>query len=156
MVRDFPRCWSTDANNSAHRQKVTDNLYLTLVWAQQASVFLTRAIAQSESELRKERELRKNYAKQGKLVISLGEARKKVGEKVKVLESANVGLLLKVKKLEATLAQAGESESSHKEEVMKLQMLLPGSRRMRPSSRLILSSRRMSTPTLPTIWRLLR
>lgn len=94
-MRNLPYCWSTDANKSVHRQSVMGNLYSALVWTQQALVFLERATSQSESELWKLREMRTNYYEQGKLIVSLGEARKKAEEKARLLESANSGLILK-------------------------------------------------------------
>lgn len=82
------------------------NLYSALVRSQQTSILLEWATGQFDSELCKAEETKKNYADQGKLIISLTNAQEKAGEKIKVLESANQVLTSRVVELEAFFAQA--------------------------------------------------
>lgn len=59
---DLPMCWSIEANNDTHSQKVHGHLFSALVRSQQTSIFLERAITQNNAELWK-KELRDHYKK---------------------------------------------------------------------------------------------
>lgn len=83
-------------------------MYATLVLTQHASIFLERAISQSEAELWRAEEIKKNYAAQGELVVSLTNAKEKADQKIQLLEAANQGLINQGVELESSLSRARE------------------------------------------------
>lgn len=106
-LRNLPRCWSQEDDANAHRHKFSGNLLAAFIRTQQASVYLERAREQAESDLRRVRELRKNYSDQSRLMVTTREAQKKAEERAGLLEAANVGLVQKVAELEEKI-WAGE------------------------------------------------
>lgn len=69
-IRQVPRCWTQDDHASAQRQRVTGNLYASLVHTLKSALYLERACGQSESELRKLEESRKTVSDQSKSILA--------------------------------------------------------------------------------------
>lgn len=106
-LKNLPRCWSQEDDVNAHRHKFSGNLLAAFIRTQQASVYLERAREQAEFDLRRARELRKNYSDQSRLMVTTHEAQKKAKERVGLLEATNVGLMQRVAELEEQV-RAGE------------------------------------------------
>lgn len=67
------------------------------------------------------RKKRKNYAAQGKLVISLTDAKEKADQKIALLEAANNSLINQGTEFEASVHRAKEKVDQQADEIKNLQ-----------------------------------
>lgn len=68
-MANVPQAWSSEDNETTHRQSVTGNLYSILTHTYQTAVILERVTTQMSVELQEIDKMATNYSEQGKLVV---------------------------------------------------------------------------------------